>query len=185
MKILSTNIGDRKTINWKGKVVTTGIYKYPTNSPIFLGTEDVKNDNVCDRKYHGGKNQAVYAYSYDKYDFWKKKYPDLNWDFGMFGENLTVDFLDETKINVGDTFTLGKTILEATLQRSPCIKLGIRFNDMKIVKQFWDTTFCGVYFKVLQTGYVEIGDRFLRIKKCSQNPTIADLFLKRKAEKGI
>jgi MOSC domain-containing protein YiiM len=185
MKILSTNIGERKTINWKGKEVTTGIYKYPTNFAIFLDVEDVKDDAVCDRKYHGGINQAVYAYSFDKYDFWKEKYPNLDWQFGMFGENLTVDFLDETKINVGDTFTLGETILEATLQRSPCMKLGIRFNDMKIVKQFWNTTFCGVYFKVLQTGNVTVGDEFIKIKSYPENPTIADLLLKRKAENGL
>lgn len=185
MKIISTNIGERKTVNWKGKEITTGIYKYPTNLPIFLDIEDVKDDAVCDRKYHGGINQAVYAYSFDKYDFWKEKHPNLDWDFGMFGENLTVDFLDETKIHVGDTFTLGKTILEATLQRSPCMKLGIRFNDMKIVKQFWNTTFCGVYFKVLQTGNVTVGDKFIKIKSYPNNPTIADLLAKRKAEKGI
>lgn len=185
MKILSTNIGERKTLNWKGKELTTGIYKRPTSQPIFLDIEDVKDDAVCDRKYHGGIDQAVYAYSFDKYDFWKEKHPNLDWQFGMFGENLTVDSLDETKIHVGDTFTLGETILEATLQRSPCMKLGVRFNDMKIVKQFWNTTFCGVYFKVLQTGNVAVGDKFKQIKSCSENPTIADLLSKRKAEKGI
>ena len=54
---------------------------------------------------------------------------------------------------------------------------------MKIVKQFWNTTFCGVYFKVLQTGFVKSGDEFIPIKRCQENPTIADLYLAKKIEK--
>jgi len=36
MKIISTNIGDRKEITYKNKKVTTGIFKYPVEEPIFL-----------------------------------------------------------------------------------------------------------------------------------------------------
>ena len=185
MKIIATNIGDRKEILWKKKKVITGIYKYPVNEPIFLDAEEVKGDEISDRKYHGGINQAVYAYSLKHYDYWKPLYPDLDWNHGMFGENLTVDDIEETRIHVGDTFTIGNAIIEATLQRSPCFKLGIRFNNMKIVKQFWNSTKCGVYFKVLQTGFVKNGDEFHQIKTCPENPTIADLLIQRKKEKGV
>lgn len=185
MKIISTNIGDKKEILWKKKKVTTGIYKYPTNAPIFLNVEEVNGDEISDRKYHGGINQAVYAYSFKHYKYWKPLYPDLDWNYGMFGENLTIDHIDETKVHVGDTFKVGETVLEATLQRSPCFKLGIRFNNIKIVKQFWNTTMCGVYFKVLQTGKVKSGDVFEQIKSCTENLTIADLLIQRKSEKGI
>jgi MOSC domain-containing protein YiiM len=185
MKIVSVNIGERKEITWKGKNVVTGIYKFPVNEAIFLDTEDVKGDEISDREHHGGINQAIYGYSQEHYAYWKPLYPDLDWSLGMFGENLTIDSLDETKIHVGDTFTVGQTILEATLQRNPCYKLGIRFNDMKIVKQYWNTTMCGVYFKVLQTGFVNVGDVFEQIKSCPNNPTIADLLIQRKKEKGI
>ncbi|QTD39136.1 MOSC domain-containing protein [Polaribacter batillariae] len=185
MKIISTNIGERKEIDWKGKKVTTGIFKFPVTEPIFLDTEDVKGDEISDRKNHGGVLQAVYGYSLKHYAFWKEKYPNLNWENGMFGENLTVDDLDETKIHQGDTFKIGETILEATVQRNPCYKLGIRFNDVKIVKQFWNTTMCGVYFKVLQTGFIKAGDEFTKIKSCPENPTIADLYVAKRVEKGV
>ena len=185
MKIVSTNIGEKKTINWKGKIVETGIFKYEVEQPIFLDKEDVKGDAICNRENHGGILQAVYGYSLKHYDYFKKLYPDLNFEMGIFGENLTIDDLDENKIHSGDTFKVGEAILEATVQRNPCYKLGIRFNDMKIVKQFWNTTFCGVYFKVIQTGFVKKGDTFKQIKSCLKNPTIADLYLAKKAEKGI
>lgn len=185
MKIVSTNIGERKEVIYKNKKVTTGIYKYPVNQPIFLDTEAVKGDEITDRENHGGILQAVYGYSLQHYEYWKPLYPELDWQMGMFGENLTIDVIDETKIYVGDTFKVGEAIVEATVQRSPCYKLGIRFNNMKIVKQFWNTTMCGVYFKVIQTGYVQVGDKFTLLQSNNDNDTIADLLIKRKKEKGL
>ena len=185
MKIVATNIGEKKEIDWKGKIVTTGIFKYPVAKPIFLDTEEVTGDEITDRKHHGGILQAIYGYSLKHYDYFKPLYPNLVWQSGMFGENLTVDDLDETKLHQGDTFEVGGAILEVTVQRNPCYKLGVRFNDMKIVKQFWKTTMCGVYFKVLQTGYVKAGDEFIQLKSCPQNPTIADLYVAIKTEKGV
>ena len=185
MKIISTNIGERKDIDWKGKTITTGIFKFPVHSPIFLDKEDVKGDAICNRKHHGGIEQAIYGYSKLHYAYWKERYATLDWQYGMFGENLTIDRLEETEIHVGDTFKVGECILEATKQRNPCVKLGVRFNDMKIVKQFWNTTMCGVYFKVVQTGNVKKGDTFELIKKCLENPTIADLYVEKRLSKGM
>lgn len=185
MKIISTNIGARKEVEWKGEKVVTGIFKFPVNKAIFLDVNEVKGDEISDRKYHGGINQAVYGYSLKHYEYWKPLFPKLEWTLGMFGENLTIDDIDEKKIHVGDTFIVGGAILEATLQRDPCFKLGIRFKDMRIIKDLWNTTKCGVYFKVLQTGTVKVGDEFIRIKSFTQAPTIADLLMKGKKEKGI
>ncbi|TVZ56251.1 MOSC domain-containing protein YiiM [Lutibacter sp. Hel_I_33_5] len=185
MKIIATNIGEKRDVEWKGKTVSTGIFKFPVEEPIFLDTEDVRGDAICNRENHGGILQAIYGYSLKHYDFFKPYYPDLDWQLGIFGENLTIDDLDETKIHSGDTFKVGDAILEATVQRNPCYKLGIRFNDIKIVKQFWNTTMCGVYFKVLQTGFVKAGDVFEQIKACPENPTIADLYVAKRIAKGI
>lgn len=185
MKIIATNIGEKRVIDWKGKLVTTGIFKFPVQKPIFLDLEDVKGDAICNREHHGGIDQAIYGYSLKHYAYWKIKYPNLDWQFGMFGENLTIDDLEETKLHVGDTFKVGDAILEVSKQRNPCMKLGVRFNDMKIVKQFWNTTMCGVYFKVLQTGFVQENDVFEQLKSCKENPTIADLYIEKRNLKGM
>ena len=185
MKIVSTNIGEKREIDWEGKKIETGIFKFSVNKPIFLDTEDVKGDAICNRENHGGILQAVYGYSLKHYNYFKELHPNLDFEMGVFGENLTIDDLDETKIHQGDIFKVGETILEATVQRNPCYKLGIRFNDMKIVKQFWNTTFCGVYFKVLQTGFVKSGAIFEQIKFCPENPTIADLYIAKRVSKRI
>lgn len=185
MRIISTNIGARKEIDWKGKIVTTGIFKFPVTHSIFLDVGSVMGDEISDKKHHGGILQAVYGYSYKHYEYWESLYPKVNFQKGIFGENLTIDDLDETDIHQGDTFKVGEAIIEATVQRNPCMKLGVRFDDMSIVKQFWNTTFCGIYFKVLQTGFVSSGDEFIPIKTCPENPTIAQLYAAEKISKGV
>lgn len=176
MKIISVNIGAPKTLKWKHKTVTTGIFKKPVSKPIVLDLEDVVGDNVIDRRYHGGINKAVYAYGFNHYPFWQALYPDLEFTYGMFGENLTVDFLDETQIHIGDIFKLGSAKIAVAGPREPCYKLGIRFNDAAIVKQFWNDNKCGVYFKVLQKGAVQVNDVLIPVEKHPENLTIAAVY---------
>ena len=185
MKILSTNIGAKKEIDWKGEKITTGIFKYSVDKPIFLDTENVKGDTICNKKYHGGIDQAVYGYSEKHYAYWKELYPDLDWHLGMFGENLTIDDLDETKIHTGDIFKVGEVIIEVTKPREPCHKLAMKFNSRKVVRQFLKVPKSGIYFKVLQAGFVKTGDVFEQIKSCPENPTIADLYVVKRAGKGM
>ncbi len=158
MKIISTNIGEARTILWHGKEVKTGIFKFSVDKPIHLGTEDVDNDHVIDRKYHGGVDKACYLYSADHYKYWKKLHPKVKMPWGMFGENLTVEGLHEGKINIGDIFKIGSATVQATQPRQPCYKLDIRFEASGLVKQFIDSGFPGVYVRVLEQGSVSAGD---------------------------
>ena len=176
MKVVSVNIGEKKVINYKGKIVETGIFKIPVEESIFLGETDVENDAVIDRRYHGGIEKAVYAYSENHYEYWKELYPNLEWRFGMFGENLTISNLEETEIYVGSQYKLGETIIEVTKPREPCMKLGLVFGTQKILKQFWNSTKSGVYFKVLQTGSVKAGDELILVKKAKNTPSIAEVY---------
>jgi MOSC domain-containing protein YiiM len=158
MKVISTNIGEPRTIVWKNKEVETGIFKYPVNQPIFLGSEDVKNDHVIDRRYHGGIDKACYLYSCDHYNYWKKLYPLLEMPFGIFGENLTVEGLHEAQVNIGDIYQIGEAVVQATQPRQPCFKLEFRFNNPHIVRQFIESGFAGVYVRVLVNGPVKSGN---------------------------
>ena len=176
MKVISTNIGNPTTIVWQGKEQQTGIYKYPVEGSILLESTDVKGDHVIDRKYHGGELKACYIYSADHYAFWKEKYPNLDWTYGMFGENLTIEGLDEKDILIGDIYQLGEAKVQVTQPRQPCFKLGIRFNDQSVIKAFCDTTFSGVYLAVLENGTVKPGDKMELIEKAENSVSIADVF---------
>jgi len=165
MKIISTNIGDPVTILWKGRAVKTGIFKHSVDEPIYLGSEDVVDDHVIDRRYHGGTDKACYLYSADHYSYWQNIYPELEMPWGMFGENLTVEGLHEAKVNIGDIYKIGETLVQATQPRQPCFKLEFRFHDNEIIQKFIDSGFPGVYIRVLEKGTVKTGDSMKLIEK--------------------
>lgn len=175
MKIISTNIGRPTPITWNGQETTTGIFKYPVNQPITLGTESVSDDTISDRKVHGGIYKACYLFSSNNYDYWRKKYPGLDWDWGMFGENLTVEGLDEAKLRIGSIYKLGTALVQITQPREPCFKLGIRFGDQNILKEFIDHGFPGTYVKVLKVGHVQTGD-ILELVEESENTLTTQQF---------
>jgi len=152
MQIISTNIGEAINIEWREKQIQTGIFKYGSEVPIFLGKEDVLNDQVIDRRYHGGADKACYLYSADHYSFWQNKYPNQDWQWGMFGENLTVRGLNESEIHIGDTYKIGEAVVQVSQPRQPCFKLGVRFDDQAIVDKFWISDFPGVYVRILKIG---------------------------------
>tara|TARA_B100000508_G_C11328976_1_gene213308 strand:+ start:89 stop:640 length:552 start_codon:yes stop_codon:yes gene_type:complete len=176
MKVISVNIGERKTLNYQGKIIETGIFKFPVNHSIFLDKEEVKTDTIVNRKYHGGFEKAVYGYSENHYDYWKQLYPNLDWNYGMFGENLTISNLEETEICVGNIYKLGEALIEVTKPREPCMKLGLRFETQKILKQFWNTSKSGIYFKVVQTGFVNVNDELILMQERKNSPTIAEVY---------
>lgn len=165
MKIISTNIAEARIIEWKGKEVPTGLYKFRVDKGIFLGKEDVKHDNVMDRRYHGGIDKACYLYSANHYKYWQDLYPDLEMPWGMFGENLTIEGLDEKDINIGATYKIGKAVVQVTQPRQPCFKLQFRFENDNIVRQFIDAGFSGVYVRILDSGHVNLGDTVELIDK--------------------
>lgn len=175
MKVISTNLGNPTKIVWNGKETMTGIYKHPVDEPLFLDVEDVKNDTVVDRKHHGGTYKACYLFSVDYYPYWKEKYPLLDWNWGMFGENLTLDGLDESQLKIGSIYKLGTALVQITQPREPCYKLGIRFNNQGILKQFIDHGHPGTYIRVLEPGKVTSGDTMELVEE-SKNPLSIQAF---------
>ncbi len=176
MKILSVNVSEPRTVDWKGKEVVTGIFKKSVQEPIYLGKTDVNGDHVIDRRYHGGVDKACYLYGLNHYPFWQSEYPNLEFDSGMFGENITVDNCDESAILIGSLYKVGSAIVQVVQPRQPCFKLGLKFEDQGVLKKFIHQAFSGVYFRVLQEGEVTTGDEFQIEQEDDQNVSVRDFF---------
>ena len=175
MKVISTNIGVATAVLKNGKEVKTGIYKTSVNKPIILTRIGVEGDAVMDSKHHGGLDKACYLYSADHYAFWKEKFPDLYWTWGMFGENLTVEGLNEATINIGDTYQIGSAVIQVSEPRRPCSVLGIRFGTQDMVKLFYHSPYPGIYVRILEEGKVQVGDELKRIAS-NERITIKEVF---------
>ncbi|MDO5981617.1 MOSC domain-containing protein [Flavivirga spongiicola] len=176
MKVLSTNIAKPTSVIWNGKELITGIYKKPTNKPIYLEKEGVKNDEVSDKKVHGGVFKACYIFSDEHYSYWKNRYPNLNWDYGMFGENLTISGLNEKEIYIGDIYEVGDALVQVTQPREPCFKFGIKFETQKALKEFIEHGYPGTYVRILKEGLVKNGDAFKLVKQAKNSLTTWQLF---------
>lgn len=176
MKITSTNIAKPTTFIWNNKEVTTGIYKIPSAQSIYLGKNGVKDDEITDKKHHGGEFKACYLFSENHYKYWGKLYPNLDWNWGMFGENITVNGLDETKINIGDIYKVGEALIQITQPREPCFKFGVKFGSQLALKQFIEHGFPGTYIRVLEEGFVKTGDTFHLVKEAKNSITTHQFF---------
>lgn len=168
MKVLSTNIGKPTSFLRNGREEKTGIFKHPIGDALFLGKTDVAKDTVIDRKHHAGEHKACYLFSSDQYPYWKKLYPDLEWDWGMFGENLTIEGLGESQIRIGDVYKIGSALVQVSQPREPCYKLGVRFGTQEVLRQFIDHGHPGIYVRVLVEGLVKKGD-VLELMEQSRN----------------
>jgi MOSC domain-containing protein YiiM len=176
MKIISTNIAKPTTFIWNGKEETTGIYKKPTNKPIYLTENDVKGDEVTDRVHHGGEFKACYMFSAEEYPYWKNLYPNLEWSWGMFGENLTVSEFDETQVFLGDIYRVGDALVRVSQYREPCYKLGHKFGTQHVIKQFIQHGFGGTYLSILEEGFVNANDTFSLVERPESTLSVSQLF---------
>ena len=184
MKTLSISVGLPREVTWKGRRVSTSIFKEPVSGPIELRQHNLEGDKQADLSVHGGPTKAVYAYPSEHYPFWRAEFPEMELPWGMFGENLTTEGLDEESVHIGDVFQLGTAQLVVTEPRMPCFKLTIRFGREDIVKRFLQSQRSGLYFGVEQEGTVQAGDQFEILSRNSQGLKVADVTRLYTTDKG-
>lgn len=175
MKLLSVNVGLPREVIWRGRKVTTGIFKEPVEGRVRLGVMNLDGDRQADLSVHGGRDKAAYAYPVEHYDYWRNELPGMNLPPGMFGENFTIEGLFENEVNIGDSFRIGSAEVMVTQPRMPCYKLGIKFERDDIIKRFLASGRTGFYFAVTKEGEVSAGDSIEIINRDSNNFTVADV----------
>ena len=176
MKVISTNIGEPTSFNWKGREEQTGIFKYPVDTPLTLGKNDVIGDTVIDRKHHAGANKACFLFAADQYSYWKHIYPHLEWNWGMFGENLTVLGMDESVMRIGDIYKIGTAVVQVSQPREPCYKLGVRFRDQNIIPLYVNHAYPGTYLRLIEEGVVKNNDTLHLIEQSTNKLTVKQCF---------
>ena len=175
MKLVSVNIGHPREVIYKGKTVTTGIFKEPVEGRIRLRTLNLDGDRQADLSVHGGPSKAVYAYPIEHYEYWREQLPGVDRPWGMFGENLTTEGLREDSVNIGDRFRIGSAEVMVTEPRLPCYKLAAKFGRDDIIKRFLHSGRTGFYFAVMQEGEVGTGDGIELVGRDEHSVTVADI----------
>lgn len=176
MKVVSLNLSMVKAVQWQGKTVTTGIFKQPVDNKVYVDKNNVEGDAQADLSVHGGEYKAVYAFSANHYEAWKKSLSRLALPYGTFGENLTITDLNETDLCIGDQLAIGDCVLEVSQPRVPCFKLGIALDNPKIPNLFTKSWNTGVYFKVVKPGFICPDNEVEVIKRATNSVTLQALF---------
>jgi MOSC domain-containing protein YiiM len=164
-RLLSVNIA-ANAYHTAAKNQPTGIGKLPVTHPVHVqapgpkgvGGSGVSGDQVCDRKHHGGDDQAVYAYAREDLDWWQR---ELGRELppGMFGENLTTLGLDLTGALVGERWRIGEQVLlEAACPRIPCDVFAEKMGEKRWIKRFTAHGATGAYLRVIEPGPIQAGD---------------------------
>jgi len=175
MVLVSVNVGLPREVTWKGRAVTTGIFKDPVTGPVALRRHNLDGDRQADLSVHGGPTKAVYVYPVQHYDYWSGELPDMELPCGVFGENFTVEGADEEAVFIGDEYRVGSARVVVTEPRQPCFKLGIRFGRADMVKRFLKSQRTGFYFGVMEEGVVEKGDHLERVVEHPDRLRVADV----------
>lgn len=175
MKLLSVNVSLPKAIPHERGTVSTGIFKEPVADRVMLRTTNLDGDGQADLENHGGIEQAVYVYSVENYDYWRREIGPAAFAFGQFGENFTVERMLEDDIHIGDVFRVGDALVEVTQPRTPCFKLGIKMDMVEFPKQFLASGRVGFYLRVLEEGEVGAEDVFQRTGRDPEQVSVREM----------
>ena len=126
-RVLSVNVGQPREIHWRGRRITTCIFREPVAGRVAVRRLHIEGDQQANLKVHGGPDKAVYAYPAEHYDFWRKEFPGMPLPWGWFGENLTIEGLLETAVHIGDRLRIGSAEVQVTSPRVPCSTLEAKF----------------------------------------------------------
>jgi MOSC domain-containing protein YiiM len=172
-RLLSVNVGTPVKLRTpKGRQVRTAIWKQPVEGRVAVRGVNVEGDRQADLRVHGGPDKAVYSYASEDTAFWEA---ELGRELGpgTFGENLTLEGVDVANALIGERWAIGTTVLEVCQPRLPCFKLGIRFDDKRMLKRFAEARRPGAYLRILSEGELGAGDAVEIVHRPAHDVTIA------------
>jgi MOSC domain-containing protein YiiM len=136
----------------KERAWTSGIFKREVAGPVMVRTGNLDGDGQADLRVHGGPDRAVLMFADSNYAKFGSTEP------GSFGENFTVEGVDEETVCLGDQWGNDRLLLEVSQPRLPCFKLGRRQRNPGIVAEVLKARSAGWYLRVLQEGEVQASD---------------------------
>jgi MOSC domain-containing protein YiiM len=172
----------------------SAILRAPTDAAIQIGTLGLAGDQQKERKHHGGPTKAVLIYAASHYADWASSlgvYAAHHADAlramsaevdasrfgpGAFGENITIDGLDERTVCVGDTWQIGDATLQITEPRAPCNTLARRWLRPTLIDEVNANARAGWYNAVLREGAVTIGSSARLLDRTTDMWTVERVF---------
>ncbi|MGW8729426.1 MOSC domain-containing protein [Streptomyces sp. NPDC055808] len=183
--VLSVNAGRARAVPYTDAPGgATGIDKQPVDGPVRVapagppgvGGSGVSGDAVCDLRFHGGADRAVYAFAREDLDDWQRELnrPLAN---GSFGENLTTLGIDLRHALIGERWRVGPdAVLEVTGGRIPCRTFAGWLGEKGWVRRFTRAASPGAMLRVIEAGDIRAGDGLTVMHRPAHDVTVTRLF---------
>ena len=173
--VVSVNVGLPADVQWHGKVVRTAVWKRPVSGRVMARRLNLDGDGQGDLQGHGGVHRAVMVYQVASYRYWEKVLERTLGEYGMFGENLTVDGLPDDDVCVGDRYRIGGALFEVSQPRVTCYRVGIRMDEPRMPALLVSHRRPGFYFRVIEEGEIGAGDEIVRVERGREGMTVAEV----------
>ena len=165
VRVLSVNVGVPREVTWRGKRVTTGIYKEPVVGRVPVRALNLEGDRQADLRVHGGPEKAVYAYPSEFYDALASGTARARLPVGTVRREPDDRGSRRPRGQRRRPIPVGTAELVATQPRLPCFKLGLKLGRDEFVTEFLERGLHGIYFAVAREGQVEAGDRIVPLRR--------------------
>ncbi|KZS64184.1 hypothetical protein LAUMK35_03056 [Mycobacterium pseudokansasii] len=170
----------------------TGIDKVAVTEPVMVRApgpmhggmgSGLVGDIIGNQKFHGGDDQAVYAYAREDLDGWESRL-QRTLSSGIFGENLTTVGIDVTGARIGDRWHVGTDglVLEVSAPRTPCRTFSAFLELRHWINTFTQAGKPGAYLRVISPGTVRAGDAITIDRRSDHDVTIGLVFRARMSE---
>jgi len=156
----------------------TGIYKQRRSGPVRVELHGLVGDQHGDTRVHGGPQKAVHQYAAENYPLLAQAFAHCADALvpGSLGENISAHLLSERNVHIGDVFRMGSTLLQVSQPRSPCWKINHRFEAERMSMHVAQARITGWYYRVLQPGFVEVGDSIELLDRSSERFSIDEFW---------
>ena len=175
MRVLAVSVGLPKTVEWKGREVSTGIFKSPVEGKVRAEGINLAGDRQADLTVHGGPEKAVYCYPFEHYPAWEE-FLGKPLPMAAMGENLTVEGLLEEDLCIGDRLRIGTAEFVVVQPRQPCFKFAIRHGRDDALRHFLTRNWSGYYLTIVKSGELEAGDAIEILSRDPHKVRVSDLF---------
>lgn len=188
MKLRAISIGKPRTVkNEIGEELYSGIFKNQVEA-AHLTMDGFIEDDVADKKHHGGRDRAVCMYSVEHYTNWTKEF-QTRLPISAIGENLLVENMLEENIHIGDRFAIGETIIEVTQGRIPCNTINKRTGVAQFMKRMIETGHTGYLCRVIKEGKITKHDKIEKVFEHPEKVTVSYAhsiyFFQKESKEGI
>ncbi|MDV3126395.1 MOSC domain-containing protein [Mycobacterium sp. 21AC1] len=164
----------------------TGIDKRPTDDAVAVRSpgpmhgglgSGLVGDTIGNQLFHGGDDQAVYAYAREDLDYWQIEL-DREIANGVFGENFTTAGIDLTNALIGERWRVGTAGLELEVSRPriPCRTFSAWLEINGWIKTFTRAAIPGAYLRLVTPGTVRAGDQIVVTERPDHNITVGIVF---------